>query len=327
MRTFTLGTSHDLDCKEEIMADNNDVSTGKGKRKLRGPYNQYLSQPEVNLPRSTLQKWPKTTSVDNILSVKSSSESITDPPTSTCVSSSNSLPNNCMTSVRERIGELHDQTSSCTATVSHEWVLYEGMEEYYEANCTEDCSDEPELEREIEDCEHEETFNSSETGEFINETENVFDDEEDYLDALCGDENPLDSKQVNEDDDRDIFASGPLYNGPPINVGVSMLLIITFAIRHSLTGVAVVDLLTLVSLHCALPNQCASSMELLKKFFMKLKNPIQFHYYCTFCLEYQGLCIDKSSLCKNKGCLKCHYDVNFYFYFPPFRVPIHSMST
>ena len=59
------------------MADkcDNDMFTGKagkGKRKLRGPYNQYLSQPEANIPRSTLQKWPKTTSVNNTLPAKSS---------------------------------------------------------------------------------------------------------------------------------------------------------------------------------------------------------------------------------------------------------------
>lgn len=288
------------------MADkcDNDMFTGKagkGKRKLRGPYNQYLSQPEANIPRSTLQKWPKTTSVNNTLPAKSSSESM--QPTSTCVSFSNvSLPSNCTTSV-----EFLDQTSSCTATVSHEGVLYEQLEEYYDTHGAED-SNEPELERVIdhdEQCEEdEETFNSSETREFTNEIENDLDADEEYLDALCGEENPVDNKQVNEDDDRDILASGCLYNGAPITVGVSMLLIITFAVRHSLTGVAVVDLLTLVSLHCALPHQCASSMELLKKFFMKLKNPIQFHYYCTFCMEYQGLCIDENGLCKNKACLK-----------------------
>ena len=41
-----------------------------------------------------------------------------------------------------------------------------------------------------------------------------------------------------------------------------------------------------------------------QKFFMKLKNPIQFHYYCTFCMEYQGLSIPDDKLCKNRCCLK-----------------------
>ena len=53
-------------------------------------------------------------------------------------------------------------------------------------------------------------------------------------------------------------ADVPLYSGAHITVAVSMLLIITFAVRHSLTGLALVDLLTIASLHCAWPNQCAS---------------------------------------------------------------------
>ena len=96
----------------------------------------------------------------------------------------------------------------------------------------------------------------------------------------------------------------PLYDGAPISVAVSMLLIVTFAIRHSLTGLAIVDLLTLISLHCALPNQCTSSMALLKNLFMRLKDPVEFQYYCTFCMQYQGLSLPEDKLCKNRCCLK-----------------------
>lgn len=110
--------------------------------------------------------------------------------------------------------------------------------------------------------------------------------DEEYLDVLCGEENLVDNKQVNEDDDRDILVSGCLYNGVLIIVGVSMLLIIIFVVRYSLIGVVVVDLLIFVSLYCVLLYQCVFFMEFLKKFFMKLKNFIQFYYYCIFCMEY-----------------------------------------
>ena len=102
--------------------------------------------------------------------------------------------------------------------------------------------------------------------------------EREYLDALISEEC---ANNQNRDPKEKTFADVPLYDGAPISVAVSMLLIVTFAIRHSLTELAIVDLLTLVSLHCALPNQCASSIALLKKIFMRLKNPIEFHYYCT----------------------------------------------
>ncbi|KAK3743287.1 hypothetical protein QZH41_017321 [Actinostola sp. cb2023] len=52
-----------------------------------------------------------------------------------------------------------------------------------------------------------------------------------------------------------------------------------------------------------------------KKFFMKLKNPIQFHYYCTFCMEYQGLSIPEDKLCKNRCCLKDLRKKENYSYF------------
>ena len=139
---------------------------------------------------------------------------------------------------------------------------------------------------------------------------------EDYLLAFDSAEQTEDENTYRKDEASEDLA---LYNGAPITVAASMLLIVTYAVRHCLTGLAIVDLLTLVSLHCAIPNQCASSMKLLKKFFMKLKNPIQFHYYCTFCMEYQGLAIADNKLCKNKSCLKdlTKKDMSSYFIIIP----------
>jgi len=127
------------------------------------------------------------------------------------------------------------------------------------------------------------------------------DGEREYLDALISGDCADDQNRNPKDE---TCSDVPLYDGAPISVAVSMLLIVTFAIRHSLTGLAIVDLLTLVSLHCALPNQCASSMALLKKIFTRLKNPIEFHYYCTLRMQYQGLSLPEDKLCKNRCCLK-----------------------
>lgn len=89
-------------------------------------------------------------------------------------------------------------------------------------------------------------------------------DTEEYLNAFDSDES---ADNVKADQTDRASADIPLYDGAPISVAVSMLLIVTFAIRHGLTGLAVVDLLTPVSLHCAMPNSCASSLDLIKKFF------------------------------------------------------------
>ena len=63
----------------------------------------------------------------------------------------------------------------------------------------------------------------------------------------------------------------PLYPGAPITLAVSMLLIITYSVRHGLNGVALADLLTLMQLHCVTPDLWKKSMKCLKQFFMALK--------------------------------------------------------
>ena len=93
----------------------------------------------------------------------------------------------------------------------------------------------------------------------------------------------------------------PLYAGAPITFSVSMLLIVTFAMRHSLTGVALADLLTLINVHLVLPNCFAKSTSVLNRFFRQLKQPIEYHYYCTFCYQYIG--VQKTACCSNKHCL------------------------
>ena len=87
-----------------------------------------------------------------------------------------------------------------------------------------------------------------------------------------------------------------------MTLAMSMLLIITFAMCHQLSGTALADLLTLIDLHLISPNCFSRSMATLHKFFKQLKNPIQFQYYCSFCYEYIG--IHKPTCCSNKHCLQ-----------------------
>ena len=93
----------------------------------------------------------------------------------------------------------------------------------------------------------------------------------------------------------------PLYAGARLTLGISMLLIVTFGVRHGLSGVALSDLLTLIDLHCLLPNCCANTTKLLRDFFNQLKSPIELHYYCSFCQEYFGT--EKPTRCANAACL------------------------
>ena len=90
----------------------------------------------------------------------------------------------------------------------------------------------------------------------------------------------------------------PLYAGSPVTFSLSLLLIITFAMRHNLTGLALPDLLTLINVHLLAPNCFAKSTSVLNRFFRQLKKPVEYHCYCSFCYQYVGL--QKTPCCSNK---------------------------
>ena len=111
----------------------------------------------------------------------------------------------------------------------------------------------------------------------------------------------------------------PLFGGAHLTLGVSMLLVITFAMCHSIIGVALADLLLLIEVHLISPNYFAHSMKLLHDFFKKLKNPNEFHFFCLF--EY----IDAKR--HPEHCTSKHYLQDFskkgsltYFIVVPFTI-------
>jgi len=133
-------------------------------------------------------------------------------------------------------------------------------------------------------------------------------DEEECLDDIWSvEEDPEASDRSDiefENTSKESDTSGtPLFEGARLTLGVSMLLVITFAMRHSITGVALADLLLLIEVHLISPNYFGHSMKLLRDFFKKLKNPIEFHYYCSFCYEYIGAKRHPEH-CTNKHCLQ-----------------------
>ena len=247
---------------QKKMADNSeDPSSAKKLKKsnLRGPYNQYLSQPGLKIPRTTLRRWPQ-----NFLT----STALPSDDLSTESIGNDARPSGSFSIV------THDFTHMETDEPSHS-LISQTADPFKTDDCGSYCS-------QYEDYDHEQgdqydpiqnvdgPLEPSDSGlaEILAEDEQ--EGIEDYLMAFDSEQSAGNEKT---DDQGRESADVPLYSGAPITVAVSMLLIITFAIRHSLTGLALVDLLTLVSLHCALPNQCASSMDLVKKFFYEIKEP------------------------------------------------------
>ena len=91
--------------------------------------------------------------------------------------------------------------------------------------------------------------------------------------------------------------SEPIYEGARISYATHMLLLMAFIIRHGLSGVAILDLLALVEIHCAASNICQTSLRLFKGYFENGKTVVT-HYICD-CGEYIGENMD--TICKKCG--------------------------
>ena len=102
---------------------------------------------------------------------------------------------------------------------------------------------------------------------------------------------PVDGVQGTESVD-----DSPIYPNARITNAVSMLLIMTFALNHKLSGVAIRDLLSLINIHCLVPNPLLQSLFKFKQYFQSLKNPLKKHYFCSISLN------PKSTECPNIAC-------------------------
>ncbi|PIK39355.1 hypothetical protein BSL78_23819 [Apostichopus japonicus] len=80
----------------------------------------------------------------------------------------------------------------------------------------------------------------------------------------------------------------PLYGGALITEPLSSLAILAFALRHSLTKVAVRDLLQLINIH--LPVSCLpETFYLFSKNIDERTEEVEFHAYCKASLNYLGM--------------------------------------
>ncbi|KAJ8030367.1 hypothetical protein HOLleu_26766 [Holothuria leucospilota] len=97
--------------------------------------------------------------------------------------------------------------------------------------------------------------------------------------------NNLEQDVANEDhqDGEDL-----VYPDAPITRSQSALAVTAFALRHSMSKVAVQDLLRLINIH--LPEgSLPESVYLFNRNFEECKKSINFHVFCKDCLSYLGL--------------------------------------
>ena len=90
-------------------------------------------------------------------------------------------------------------------------------------------------------------------------------------------------------DERDIDDQS-IYLDAPVTVADSSLLLMAFAVRHKLSGIALEDLLELIHFHCPKPNKCITELKEFQLFFQALKHPVVKHFYCpnVVCKVYIG---------------------------------------
>ena len=79
-----------------------------------------------------------------------------------------------------------------------------------------------------------------------------------------------------------------LYSGAPITSCSSVVLLLSFVLKHKLTREAFSDLLALVEAHCPQPNNCKTTVKKLFEFVRQAKGDVVKHLYCGYCNAYFG---------------------------------------
>ena len=292
-------------------------TSNRSKKRERGPYLSYLTNPlKEKVPRSTLRFWSRESHEGNVgkslescglehtfSSIVSDAENIEEAGEVVLSVIEDELPDSITCSkFPENESEQGEMISEVTSVEQADDIVEQLQGNGMNTSLTED----PEIE----------TRDPNEPSHlFYDETAFADDCDDEILEELWEDEENIEETSHEETQQSDLHVKEqfPLYTGARITLGMSLLLIITFAMRHQLSGTALADLLTLIDLHLISPNCFTKSMATLHKFFKQLKNPVQFHYYCSFCYEYIG--IQKQACCTNKHCLQDLTKKNSLSYF------------
>ena len=79
-----------------------------------------------------------------------------------------------------------------------------------------------------------------------------------------------------------------LYSGAPLTCSSSVVLLLSFVMRHKLTREAFKDLLAVIEAHCPRPNNCKTTVNQLLEFVTQSKGHVVKHYFCSYCKVYYG---------------------------------------
>ncbi|KAK3919910.1 Halomucin [Frankliniella fusca] len=105
------------------------------------------------------------------------------------------------------------------------------------------------------------------------------------------------SESEEEGEPERIEGDARLYPNARLSVLESVMLVLSLALRFSLTGECITHLLETIELHCPTPNQCITTLYRFKTFFKEIgRETLVLHYFCESCYsELAG----KDSVCAN----------------------------
>lgn len=96
--------------------------------------------------------------------------------------------------------------------------------------------------------------------------------------------------------------NSPLCDGAAVTVGTIMLLLALYTSKFGVSLDALKYLLAIINLCLPGGQKLCDNVHAYKKFFTSLKQPVKYHYFCSFCLQHIP---DRSvHCCTNGHCLK-----------------------
>ncbi|CAG5075409.1 Protein of unknown function [Cotesia congregata] len=135
-------------------------------------------------------------------------------------------------------------------------------------------------------------------GENLDCYEEIEEEQEEEEQIFTDEENEDENQRNNNNQNYDL----PLYNGAPLTISQSMLLIATLLITHNVNQSCLTDIISIINLHCLTDSLHKNSLFKFKKFFAlgnhNFKNHKK-HYYCSNCLKNLNSVIDACPECLN----------------------------
>ncbi|XP_034143075.1 uncharacterized protein LOC117592904 [Esox lucius] len=208
-------------------------------------------------------------------------------------------------------------------------------------NTEDDMSNASNSEDEDDEVDNENPSTTSLLGTDIEENEeDLSDSEGNIFDAARSeDENDVDSEVLMEgntsgentsafsmgSEDRADTGDNPLYPGAPLSKGESVLMLMSYLLRHNLTGKALNHLLEMFNI--MFPGLIPSSHYLFHKEFGS-SSKFEVHFYCESCLKYLGIRADCPSQCDSCNTVfdaSANLKNGFYFLVLPLYAQIKQL--